>query len=178
MAAYYILCAAEVSSNLARFDGIRYGHRAEHCDSLEQLYRRSRSEGFGEEVKRRILLGTFALSEGFSGDYYQKALSVRARLCRELDAVWQTCDALLCPTTPTLPRRFSERSDDPTAPYREDIYTVLANLGRVPALSLPCGTAGGLPVGVQLIGNAFSEPLLYRLGNALESALYREEVAR
>ncbi len=171
LAAYYILSAAEASSNLARFDGIRYGHRTQEYDSLEELYRRTRSEGFGKEVKRRILLGTFALSHGFYDDYYGKALTTRAKLRRELDALWTVCDALLCPTAPTLPRRFADRSDDPTATYYGDRYTVLASLGGNPALSLPSGTHNGLPVGLQLVGKAFSEAMLYRLGNALEQEL-------
>ena len=174
LAAYYILSAAEASSNLARFDGIRYGHRAQEYDGLEELYRRSRSEGFGKEVKRRILLGTFALSHGFYDDYYGRALTAQANLHRELDSLWTVCDALLCPTTPTLPRRFADRSDDPTAPYYGDKYTVLAGLGGIPALSLPCGSYNGLPIGLQLVGKAFSEPVLYRLGHALEQAMSEE----
>lgn len=170
LAAYYVISSAEASSNLARFDGIRFGHRAASYADLEELYVKSRSEGFGEEVKRRILLGTYTLSAGYFDAYYKKALQVRTVLIRQFQAVLATHDALLGPVAPTTAYRLGEKTS-PLDLYRGDMDTVPVNIAGIPALSMPCGTdADGLPIGVQLMGPAFSEGLLYRIGDALEAA--------
>lgn len=167
--AYYILSSAEASSNLARFDGIRFGHRAEGAKTLDELYERSRSEGFGPEVKRRILLGTFALSAGYVDEYYKQALKLRRLVFRDFERVLQAHDVILSPVTPTVAFRFGEKTEDPMAMYSGDICTVPANIAGLPALSLPCGTGeGGMPVGLQLMGRAFDERTLYRAAYALE----------
>ncbi len=171
LSAYYIISSAEASSNLARFDGVRYGRRAENYADLEELYVRSRSEGFGDEVKRRILLGTFVLSEGYYDAYYKRALQVRTLVIREFDRAFANVDCLLSPAVPTTAPRLGA-SANPVQTYLSDVYTVPANIAGIPALSMPCGTdGGGLPIGVQLMGPAFSEPMLYRIGHALEAAL-------
>ncbi len=169
--AYYILSSAEASSNLARFDGIRYGRRTDEYADLDELYVRSRSEGFGDEVKRRILLGTYVLSEGYYDAYYKRALQARTRVIRDFARAFSQADCLLSPITPTTAPKLGA-SADPVQNYLGDVYTVPANIAGIPALSLPCGMdAEGLPIGVQLMGPALSEPLLYRVGHALESAL-------
>ncbi len=168
--AYYIISSAEASSNLGRFDGVRYGYRAQNCETLEELYRRSRSEGFGAEVKRRILLGTFALSAGYYDAYYKKALQVRTLLSRAFDDVFSLFDAVLTPTAPTAAYRFGEKAGDPLAMYLGDICTVPVNIAGLPALSMPCGESDGLPVGMQLIGKAFDEGTLLALGASYERA--------
>ena len=175
LSAYYILSAAEASSNLGRFDGVRYGHRTERYADAEELIRRSRSEGFGDEVKRRIMLGTFVLSAGGREDYYQKALRVSAMVRADFDRVFGTCDLLLTPTAPTVACKLGVVRQDPTELYAGDFCGVPANLAGLPALSLPCGTGeAGLPVGLQLTGPAWSEALLYRAGAAYETR--RKEV--
>ena len=168
LAAYYVLSSAEASSNLSRFDGVRYGHRAAEYEDIESLYCRSRGEGFGREVKRRILAGTLALSVGYYDAYYQKANEARKKLQGELLDVLCACDVILSPTVPTVAHRFGERQD-PAQMLLGDRYTVSANLAGLPALSLPCGTGeGGLPIGMQLMGAPFSEALLYRVAYAYE----------
>ncbi len=171
LSAYYIISSAEASSNLARFDGVRYGRRAENYADLEELYVRSRSEGFGDEVKRRILLGTFALSEGYYDAYYKRALQVRTLVIRDFARAFSEVDCLLSPAAPTTAPKLGA-SADPVQTYLSDAYTVPANIAGIPALSMPCGADGsGLPIGVQLMGPALSEPMLYRVGCALEAAL-------
>lgn len=168
LAAYYLLSSAEASSNLARFDGVRYGHRADRYDTVEDLYARSRGEGFGREVKRRILWGTLALSVGYTDEYYARANAARARVGTLLSDALTHCDLILTPTAPTVAHRFGERSDAESM-LLGDRYAVPASLAGLPALSLPCGTGeGGLPVGMQLVGAPFSEALLYRVGYAYE----------
>lgn len=168
VAAYYVVSSAEASSNLARFDGIRYGYRASQFENLEDLYRRSRSEGFGTEVKRRILLGTLVLSAGYYDAYYQKAMAVRYRLRRELAQIWSTCDLLLSPSAPTVAYALGEKKNDPLAMYRGDLCGVAANLAGIPALSIPCGVdENQLPIGLQLMGKAFDERTLYRAASML-----------
>ncbi len=184
VAAYYIVAPAEASSNLARFDGVRYGRRAELAagEGLEALYVRSRSEGFGPEVQRRIMLGTYALSSGYYEAYYNTALKVRRRIKEDYDAALgpgtdgrgASCDVLLMPTSPTPAYPIGEKGDDPVSEYLQDIYTVGVNLAGLPAIGLPCGLAdvGGtkLPVGVQLVGRAFDEAGLLRAAGAFERA--------
>ena len=170
--AYYILSSAEASSNLARFDGIKYGYRSENSGDIEELYQHSRSEGFGREVQRRIMLGTFALSAGYYDAYYKKALQVRALISRDFDRILSDCAFVLSPVAPTTAYRLGEKTADPLEMYLGDIYTVPVNIAGLPSLSLPCGTDGeGLPIGMQLIGRAFDEPLLYRAGYAFEESL-------
>jgi len=168
VATYYLLATAEASSNLARFDGVRYGHRAA-ADELTALYARTRGEGFGPEVRRRILLGTYALSAGYHDEFYLKAQRARTRIVREYAAAFARCDAMLMPATPTLPFRLGEKVDDPLAMYLSDVFTIGANLAGIPGLSVPMGLSGGLPVAVQLLGPADAEPALLRAARALEA---------
>ncbi len=170
--AYYVISSAEASSNLARFDGVRYGRRAEGFEDLEELYVKSRSEGFGAEVKRRILLGTFALSAGHVDAYYRKALQVRTLVAQDLARVFASADILLSPVASATADRLGEKKRSPLEMYLGDVYCVSANIAGIPALSVPCGTDGdGLPIGVQLMGPVFSESMLYRAGDAVEQAL-------
>ncbi len=170
--AYYVLSSAEASSNLARFDGVRYGHRAAEYADLEELYLKSRSESFGAEVKRRILLGTYTLSAGYFDAYYKKALQVRTLVIRELNEVFRQADCILSPVAPTTAYKLGEKTMSPLEMYLGDVNTVPVNIAGVPGLSLPCGLdKAGLPIGAQLIGPALSEPMLYRVGYALETAL-------
>ncbi len=166
--AYYLLSAAEASSNLARYDGVRYGHRAANYADVEDLYRQSRAQGFGTEVKRRLLMGTFALSSGYQDRYYLQAQALREKLGRELDAAWQGCDLLLMPTAPTVAYPLGQQRSDPTQLYRGDLFTVAANLAGLPALSLTCGLADGLPVGMQLMGPRQSLPMLLTVADAYQ----------
>lgn len=171
--AYYVLSSAEASSNLARFDGVRYGRRAAEYADLEELYVKSRSEGFGPEVKRRILLGTYALSAGYFDAYYKKAQQARTLVIRDFAAAFEKFDCLLGPVAPTTAYPLGEKAASPLEMYLGDIHTVPVNIAGIPALSLPCGVDGaGLPVGAQLMGPALAEPTLYRAGHALETALH------
>ena len=169
-AAYYIISCAEASSNLARYDGIRFGHRTEiPCNTIEELYTRSRSEGFGDEVKRRIMLGTFVLSKGFGDEYYKKAQSVRALIRTDFDRAFKKCDLIISPAAPTVPYLLGKKADSPVNLYEDDICASPASLASLPALTLPCSERDGqLPVGMQFIGPAFSEKLLYFVGSAYE----------
>lgn len=171
LAAYYVLSSAEASSNLGRFDGVRFGYRATGASTAEELCRRSRSEGFGEEVKRRILLGNFVLSEEYYQAYYQRAMLACRRLSEEVAELWRSCDCLLLPTYPTVAPRLQQPLRDPAERYRNDCFGVLANLTGLPALTLPWGTGeDGMPIGLQLMGPHGAEALLYRVGFALEQA--------
>lgn len=173
--AYYLLSSAEASSNLARFDGIRYGHRTEDAESLEALYRKSRGEGFGPEVKRRILLGTYALSGGYYDAYYAKAQRARDALKTAFDAVMRPGDVILSPVTPTVAFPVEGASRTPVELYMEDVYTVPVNLAGLPALSIPCGVdAHGLPIGLQLIGTAFQDAWLIELAAQVSQLLKGE----
>ncbi len=171
--AYYLVATAEASSNLARYDGVRYGLRAAGSHSVGQMYRATRGEGFGDEVKRRIMLGTFALSAGYHDAFYGKAQRVRTLLRGDFERVFAAgVDLLLCPTTPTVAFRIGEKVDDPLAMYLSDVYTATANLAGVPAISVPAGTsAEGLPIGAQLLGADFSEAKLLRGAAVIEAAL-------
>lgn len=170
IAAYYIIAMAEASSNLSRFDGVRYTGRTADPKSLLELYGKTRSELFGEEVKRRILIGTFVLSSGYYDAYYSKAQRVRELIRREFDDAFGGCDLLATPTAPTTAWKLGEKIDDPLAMYLSDIDTVAVNLAGLPGLVVPSAPSGGLPVGLQLIGPAFSEALLLRAGRAVEKA--------
>jgi aspartyl-tRNA(Asn)/glutamyl-tRNA(Gln) amidotransferase subunit A len=166
VADYYIIAPAEASSNLARYDGVRYGHRVPNPRDLADMYIRSRSQGFGAEVKRRIMIGTFALSSGYYEAYYGRAMKVRTLIRQDYEKAFEKVDALLAPVSPTPAFRIGEKTDDPLAMYLSDIYTVTANLAGIPALSLPCGfTSGGLPVGLQILGSHFQEETLLRLAH-------------
>lgn len=172
LAPYYIISSAEASSNLARFDSIRYGYRAENYDSVEDLVEKSRSEGFGKEVKRRIMLGTYALSSGYYDAYYNKAQKFRAKLKEDFKEAFKKYDIIMGPVSPILPFKIGERCQDPTAMYLADIYTININLATVPALSMPGGKSKeGLPIGVQLIGDVFTEDKIYKVAYALEKKL-------
>lgn len=171
IAVYYIIATAEASSNLARYDGVRYGFRAEDAPALRNMYRRTRDEGFGPEVKRRIMLGTYVLSAGYYDAYYLKAQKVRTLLRQDFATAFDKCDAVLTPTTPTPAFLFGEKVDDPLEMYLNDIYTVTANLAGVPGISVPCGfSSDGLPIGVQLLGPYWSEARLLRLAHAYQKA--------
>ncbi|MBA2380289.1 MAG: Asp-tRNA(Asn)/Glu-tRNA(Gln) amidotransferase subunit GatA [Blastocatellia bacterium] len=170
IAVYYIIATAEASSNLARYDGVRYGFRAEDAPELRQMYSKTREEGFGEEVKRRIMLGTYVLSSGYYDAYYSKAQKVRAMVKRDYINAFTKCDTILTPTSPDIAFKLGERSDDPLAMYLSDIYTVSANLAGIPAISVPCGiSTEGLPIGLQLMGNFWQEQLLLNLAHTYQS---------
>src|SRR6266404_3773685 len=169
---YYVVATAEASSNLARYDGVRYGYRSPESATLSAMYRRSRDEGFGPEVKRRIMLGTYALSAGYYDAYYLKAQRVRTLLTRDFEEAFQKVDAIITPTTPTPAFKLGEKSDDPVSMYLADIYTVTADLVGVPGISVPCGvTKAKLPIGVQVLGKHFDESTVFRLGHAVEHAM-------
>lgn len=166
---YYILADAQASSNLERFDGVKYGYRAEHYENLHDLYKRSRGQGFGEEVKRRILTGTFVLSEGYYDAYYLKALQVKEEIRKAFDKAFGTYDVILGPVAPTTAPLLGESLANPLKMYLEDIYTVAANLAGLPAMSLPCGVdQNGLPIGLQLIANRFEEKKMIRVAYSYE----------
>lgn len=167
VAAYYVIAAAEASSNLARFDGVKYGLRAEKYEDLSDLYRKTRTQGFGPEVKRRILLGTFVLSAGYYDDYYLKALRAKAVIQKAFRRAFARCDLLLTPVAPAAAPKLGESLSDPLRMYLADVYTVPASLAGLPALSMPCGfTGGGLPIGAQLIGPRFGEGLILNAAHA------------
>ncbi|MCG3176526.1 MAG: Glutamyl-tRNA(Gln) amidotransferase subunit A [Candidatus Omnitrophica bacterium] len=168
---YYLVAPSECSSNLARFDGVRFGRRSEGARNLLEMYERSRGEGFGAEARRRIVLGTFALSSGYYDAYYLRAMRVRTLIRRDFEEAFKEVDALVTPTSPSAAFKIGEKSADPIQMYLSDIYTISANLAGVPALSMPCGLAQGLPVGLQLIAKPFDEQALFRLGSALEREL-------
>lgn len=183
---YYIVATAEASSNLARYDGIHYGHRAKEADDLTDLYARSRAEGFGPEVKRRIMLGTYALSSGYYDAYYLRAQKVRRLIKRDFDMAFEQCHAIICPTTTSGAFRFGEKSSDPLSMYLNDVYTVNANLAGIPGISVPGGFTsegpGRLPVGVQFLGPAYSESKLLRVAQMYQGATnfheHRPELAQ
>jgi aspartyl-tRNA(Asn)/glutamyl-tRNA(Gln) amidotransferase subunit A len=168
--AYYIIGPAEASSNLARFDGIRYGHRAKDAEDVTDLYLRSRAEGFGPESIRRIMIGTYALSAGYYDAYYGQAQKVRTLIIRDFERAFGRFDVLLTPTSPTTAFKIGEKSADPVAMYLSDVYTIPVNLAGIPAVSVPCGTADGLPVGLQIMGTHFAESTVLRVAHAVEMA--------
>ena len=169
IAVYYIIATAEASSNLARYDGVRYGFRAEEAPALRDMYRKTRDEGFGPEVKRRIMLGTYVLSAGYYDAHYLKAQKVRTLIRQDFLQAFEKCDAVLTPTSPTPAFRFGEKVDDPLAMYLNDVYTVTANLAGVPGISVPCGLSSeGLPIGMQLLGPYWREATLLLLAHAYQ----------
>jgi aspartyl-tRNA(Asn)/glutamyl-tRNA(Gln) amidotransferase subunit A len=171
VATYYIVATAEASSNLARYDGVHYGYRAKGTKDIIELYARTREEGFGAEVKRRIMLGTFVLSSGFYDAYYIKGLKVRRLIKNDFDEAFKTCDVIVGPTTPTPAFKKGEKSSDPLAMYLSDIFTISANLAGLPGMSLPCGfTSAGLPVGLQITGRILDEKTVLGAGAAYEAA--------
>lgn len=168
LAAYYLIAPAEASSNLARYDGVRYGYRATGTENLIDMYKKTRSEGFGREVKRRILIGTYALSSGYYDAYYKRAQKVRTLVRRDFEEAFRDVDVIASPTTPTTAFQFGEKTDDPLTMYLSDVCTIPVNLAGLPAISVPCGLSGGLPVGLQLIGRMFDEETLLRAAGAFE----------
>ena len=169
VSAYYLLACAEASSNLSRYDGVKYGYRTENPESYDELIRKSRSEGFGREVKRRILLGTYALSSGYYDAYYKKAMAVRQQIKREYDAIFDKCDVMLTPTTPTVAYKCNENIDDPVKMYLADICTVTANIGGIPSISVPCGINGkGMPIGFSISANRFDDARVIQLADCFE----------
>ncbi len=167
---YYVVAPAECSSNLSRFDGVRYGHRCEAPKDLEDLYKRSRAEGFGDEVQRRILIGTYALSAGYYDAYYLKAQQVRHLISDDFKCAFEQVDVIMGPTTPDNSFRIGEKSDDPVSMYLSDIYTIAANLAGLPGISIPVAAAAGKPVGLQIIGNYFAEGKLLNVAHRLQMA--------
>lgn len=170
LAAYYLLSSSEASSNLARFDGIRYGFRADNVENLMELYKETRAQGFGDEVKRRIMLGTYSLSAGSYDAYYRKAQQVRTLIKQDFDNVFDKYDVIIGPTTPTPAFKIGENVKDPLTMYANDILTIPVNLAGVPGISIPCGFSDGLPLGLQIIGKYFDEATIYRVAHAYEQA--------
>jgi aspartyl-tRNA(Asn)/glutamyl-tRNA(Gln) amidotransferase subunit A len=171
IACYYIICTAEASANLARYDGVRYTFRSEMSDTLSEMYCNTRGEGFGAECKRRIMLGTYVLSAGYYDSYYLKAQKVRGLIARDFANAFQEVDAILAPVSPFPAFKLGEKVDDPLAMYLSDIYTITGSLAGLPCMSVPCGnTAGGLPVGMQILTRHFDETTMFRLADAFEKA--------
>ena len=170
LATYYLLSSSEASANLSRFDGVRYGYRTDNAENLIEMYKQSRSEGFGNEVKRRIMLGTFALSSGYYDAYYKKAQQVRTLIKQDFESVFENYDVIIGPTTPTPSFKIGEKTDDPLTMYANDILTIPVNLAGVPGISVPCGLSNGLPLGLQIIGKHFDESTIYRVAHAFEQA--------
>jgi len=171
LATYHIISTAEISSNMARYDGIRYGYRGKDYETLDELYINTRSEAFGEEVKRRIMMGTYSLSSGYADEYYKKALKVRTLIKNDFDKAFEKYDIILSPTSPILPFKLEEKSNDPLAMYNSDIFTASVNLAGLCAISIPCGYVEGLPVGLQIIGDRFKELNILKAAYAFEKHL-------
>lgn len=170
VAAYYVLAPAEASSNLSRYDGVRYGYRSENYENLEQMYEKTRAEGFGKEVKRRILIGTYVLSHGYYDAYYLQAQKIRRLIANDFVEAFKNCDVILSPTSPSLAFKIGEKSNNPVQMYLSDIYTIGVNLAGLPGMSLPCGfSKSGLPIGMQLIGNYFDEAKLLNTANIYQN---------
>lgn len=170
-AAYYIISSAEASANLARYDGVRFGHRSDKSENMMDMFKQSRSEGFGDEVKRRIILGTFGLSAGYYEDYYEKALKLRTLIKQDFIDIFDEYDVIIGPTTPTTAFKIDAKMDDPLTMYTNDVLTIPVNLAGVPGISIPCGfSEQGLPLGMQIIGDFFDERTVYRAAHAYEQA--------
>jgi aspartyl-tRNA(Asn)/glutamyl-tRNA(Gln) amidotransferase subunit A len=170
LATYYLLSSSEASANLSRFDGVRYGLRSDNSNNLIDMYKQSRSEGFGEEVKRRIMLGTFALSSGYYDAYYKKAQKVRTLIKEDFTKIFEKYDVIIGPTTPSASFKCGAMTKDPLTMYMNDILTIPVNLAGVPAISVPCGFSDGLPIGLQIIGKHFDEATIYKVAHAFEQA--------
>ena len=171
IACYYIICTAEASSNLARYDGVRYTFRSAASDTLSDMYRNTRGEGFGAECKRRIMLGTYVLSTGYYDAYYLKAQKVRALIARDFTNAFAEVDAVIAPVSPFPAFKLGEKIDDPLSMYLSDIYTITGDLAGIPCMSVPCGTTSeGLPVGMQILANHFDEARMFKLADAFEKA--------
>ncbi|WP_079504448.1 Asp-tRNA(Asn)/Glu-tRNA(Gln) amidotransferase subunit GatA [Mesobacillus jeotgali] len=170
LSTYYLLSSSEASANLARFDGVRYGYRSPNAENLIEMYKKTRAEGFGEEVKRRIMLGTFALSSGYYDAYYKKAQKVRTLIKQDFEKVFEQYDVIIGPTAPTPAFKLGENTKDPMTMYVNDILTIPVNLAGVPAISVPCGLDKGLPLGLQIIGRHFDESTVYKVAHAFEQA--------
>jgi aspartyl-tRNA(Asn)/glutamyl-tRNA(Gln) amidotransferase subunit A len=171
--AYYVIAPAEASSNLSRFDGVRYGHRAAEYADLDDMYAKSRAQGFGDEVKRRILIGTYVLSHGYYDAYYLKAQKIRRLIAADFQEAFKSCDVIMGPTTPSVAFKFGEKAADPVQMYLSDIYTIAVNLAGLPGMSIPCGFAGGLPnlpVGLQLVGPWFGEARMLGVAHRYQQA--------
>ena len=168
IATYYVIAPAEASANLARYDGVRFGHRCDNPADLMDLYARSRSEGFGSEVQRRILVGTYALSAGFYDAYFKKAQQVRRIISNDFKKAFEHCDVIAGPAAPDVAFPVGSKNDDPIAMYMEDVYTLSVNLAGLPGLSVPAGLVNGLPIGLQLIGRPFDEETVLRAGHRLQ----------
>ena len=170
IAAYYLIATAEASSNLARYDGVHYGHRSEKAEDYIEVYSKSRAEAFGQEVKRRIMLGTYALSSGYYDAYYLKALKVRNLIRADFTGAFEKCDCIMMPVSPTTAFKIGEKIDDPLTMYLTDIYTIAANLAGIPGISIPCGfDDNNLPIGLQILAPAFGEDKLLRIARMFES---------
>ena len=168
--AYYVIAPAEASANLSRFDGVKYGYRCEDPKDLEDLYRRSRSEGFGEEVQRRIMIGTYCLSAGYYDAYYGKAQQVRKLIQQDFSDAFKSVDLIMGPTCPSPAFKFGAKGNDPVAMYLEDIYTIATNLAGLPGMSIPCGQVDGKPVGLQIIGNYFNEERILNVAHQFQQS--------
>ncbi|WP_265945601.1 Asp-tRNA(Asn)/Glu-tRNA(Gln) amidotransferase subunit GatA [Dechloromonas sp. A34] len=168
--AYYVIAPAEASSNLSRFDGVRYGYRAPEYDNLDDMYMKSRAQGFGAEVKRRIMIGAYVLSHGYYDAYYLQAQRIRRLIANDFVEAFKSCDVIMGPTSPTTAFKLGEKAADPVQMYLSDIYTIAVNLAGLPGMSVPCGFVGGLPVGLQLIGNYFAEARLLNVAHRYQQA--------
>lgn len=170
LACYYILSSAEAASNLARFDGVKYGVSVDNPKNINDLYLQNRSKGFGKEVKRRIMLGNYVLSSGYYDAYYKKAKKVQRKIVQQFDQVFNSCDVILTPTSPTPAFKIGERVNDPLSMYLSDIYTVPVNIAELPAISIPCAyTDDGLPIGMQLIGKKYGEKTIFNVADVYET---------
>jgi aspartyl-tRNA(Asn)/glutamyl-tRNA(Gln) amidotransferase subunit A len=167
---YYVLAPAEASSNLSRYDGVRYGHRTSQYDDLMDMYSKTRQEGFGEEVKRRILIGTYVLSAGYYDAYYLKAQQIRHLISEDFKKAFQLCDVIMGPTAPSTAFKANEKIDDPVTMYLQDIYTIATNLAGLPGMSIPAGFVNKLPVGLQIIGNYFDEARMFNVAHQFQKA--------
>ena len=171
VAVYYIIAPSEASSNLARYDGVKYGFRNRDNTDLMNMYRSTRSQGFGPEVQRRVIIGTYCLSAGYYDAYYGKASQVRTLITEDFNKAFKTCDVIACPVAPTAAFKIGEKTDDPLTMYLSDIFTLSANLAGIPGMSLPCGfSSEGLPIGLQILGEHFNEEMLFKVAHGFEGA--------